>query len=564
MTTKNAHYSIRCVSCNKVNDEYKTTTFCLSCGGVLTVDYNHPSPDIQFPITYPYPTKNPFQKQPTTLCYLPNLSKHAQCIIYGKLESDLPTGCFKDRGSWIEVLKAKELGKKAIAVASTGNMAASTALYANYIGLPCYVFVPYNAPPNKLVQAYLYGSKILRIQGDFSVCESLCRKFCQSMDYYNAGDFVFREEGQKTFCYELIQQEPKLFDDILIPIGCGTNFSAIYKGFKELKDSNRIKQLPRLIGLQPLESSPVVEGILKHKKIILSKVNTIASAVAIPDPIDFQKVMIGIENTKGFALRVSDLEILNAMREMALEEGLLVEPSSALGWAALKKYPKRFKDRKILLVITGHGLKEAGLISNYMMEAPVLNPDIEQVTQFINSGFYQLQEEKWGRSSTKPKELLVALDSSHQSMYTSYIHKIQEKGKTLSEEEIKILKKIINEEPVEPLQVNVVDYAITMSKSSVVKVKIHYTYCNKNYYIEGTGVGAIHTIIKVLKKALHHAFPIDVIDHKIDVVSAPTDSLVVVTLTLFNGKKKWKSRAISTDTLDASIHAYLKGIATKS
>ena len=562
MTTNKPPYLMRCVVCNEINNEHETTTFCVSCGGVLTIDYAKPSEDIQFPINSSCSTKNPFQKYSTTLCHLANLSKKSNCLVYGKLESDLPTGCFKDRGSWIEVLKAKELNKKAIAVASTGNMAASTTLYASYIGLPCYVFVPYNAPPNKLVQAYLYGAKILRIQGDFTVCEALCRKFCQSMDYYNAGDFVFREEGQKTFCYELITQDPSLFDDVLIPIGCGTNFSAIYKGFKELKDAGKLDHIPRLVGLQPLESSPVVEGIIKHKKIVLSKVNTIASAVAIPNPIDFQKVMIAIEKTKGFGLRVSDLEILVALRELALEEGLLVEPSSALGWAALKKYNNRFKGRKVLLVITGHGLKEAAVISNYIMNPPVLNPDIEQVTNFIASGFYQLQEQKWAKSTIKPKEL-ITLDSPHQSMYVSYVDKIQETRKALSKEEIEILKQVINEEPIEPLPVDVIDYSITMSKSSVIKAKIHYAYQDKDYYIEGTGVGAIDTIIKVLKEALHDDFPIDVISHEINVVSAPTDSLVVITLTLFDGVKKWKSRAISTDTLDAAIHAYLKGITIK-
>ncbi|MBI4013466.1 MAG: pyridoxal-phosphate dependent enzyme [Candidatus Rokubacteria bacterium] len=59
--------------------------------------------------------------------------------LYIKNEGANPTGVFKDRGSLVELTKAKEQGAKAVCVASTGNMAASVAAYASLAGLPCYV-----------------------------------------------------------------------------------------------------------------------------------------------------------------------------------------------------------------------------------------------------------------------------------------------------------------------------------------------------------------------------------------------------------------------------------------
>src|SRR5699024_4581901 len=117
-------------------------------------------------------------------------------------------------------------------------------------------------------------------------CEHICSKFVKSGNYYMAGDFVFREEGQKSLSYELIEQNGQDFDTLFIPIGCGTNFAAIYKGFKEMKIGGRDINIPELVAVQPDHCSPVVEGIFKKEKIIKEQVQTMASSVAVPDPVD--------------------------------------------------------------------------------------------------------------------------------------------------------------------------------------------------------------------------------------------------------------------------------------
>ena len=176
-------------------------------------------------------------------------------------------------------------------------MAASVAAYACYFKIPCYVFVPEQTSEAKLAQATIYDAIIIRIQGDFTRCESLCREFAKSGNYYLAGDYVFREEGQKSFSYELIEQDGKPFDFVFIPVGCGTNFGAIYKGFKEMKDAETIDTIPKLVAVQPETSSPVVQGIFKREKIIDAQSNTMASSVATSNPIDFYKVLRAIDDT---------------------------------------------------------------------------------------------------------------------------------------------------------------------------------------------------------------------------------------------------------------------------
>lgn len=195
MTSPHTGYIVRCISCNTINNEKETSTYCTQCGSVLEVIYNEARKEIQLPLKEIQP--DPLKTNPTSLKYLSRLSEMYGAELYAKLEFENPTGCFKDRGSYIEVLKAIELGADAICLASTGNMAASVAAYACYFKIPCFVFVPEKTPEAKLAQSTIYDATIIKIKGDFKTCEILCREFAKSGNYYLAGDYVFRQEGQK-------------------------------------------------------------------------------------------------------------------------------------------------------------------------------------------------------------------------------------------------------------------------------------------------------------------------------------------------------------------------------
>jgi len=377
MPTIHTGYKMTCIICGAENNEKETSTYCTSCGGVLQIEYNEPRKEIQYPLSSM--VDDPLKNHPSALRHLSRLSKQYGADLYAKLEFEHPTGCFKDRGSYIEVQKALQLEADAICLASTGNMAASVAAYACYFQIPCYVFVPEQTSEAKLAQATIYDAIIIRIQGDFTKCESLCREFAKSGNYYLAGDYVFREEGQKTFSYELLEQDDEPFDFIFIPVGCGTNFGAIYKGFKEMRKAGTIDRIPSLVAVQPESSSPVVQGIFKRKKIVDAKSNTMASSVATSNPIDFYKVLRAIDDTEGEALTVTEDEILESLREMATVEGHFTEPACALPLASFKNNREKFAGKKCLFVLTGSGLKDTKVVATHSLTPPVLKPDLEQI-----------------------------------------------------------------------------------------------------------------------------------------------------------------------------------------
>lgn len=559
MASATKNYTMKCVANSHINSEEETTTYCTQCGSVLRIHYNNTSEEIQYPLESI--VADPMKTHPSALQKLGRLSEIYSADLYAKLEFEHPTGCFKDRGSYIEVQKALELNADAICLASTGNMAASVAAYACYFKIPCFVFVPEKTTDAKIAQATIYDANIIRIKGDFSTCEALCREFAKSGNYYLAGDYVFREEGQKSFSYELVDQGGSDFDYIFIPVGCGTNFGAICKGFSELKAAGKISKIPKMIAIQPEQSSPVVEGIFKKKKIIKKQVNTMAQSVAASDPVDFHKVLLGIEETDGSAFTVSEDEILQSLKEMAVEEGHFTEPACALPLAAFKNNPDTFKGKKCLFVLTGAGLKDTKVVAKHSLSSPVLSPDIEKVKNYIRSGFIEMQKNSWGKS----RDTFMAnlkMDEDHQQLYNDYVSKINKKGKTLSNNEIEVLQSLIFNEDLDlEYPAEVLDYKLTMRKHGLVHATVKLDLQDEKIISESKGVGPIDAILGAIKSETDSVFPLEVSNHEVEILSPDTDSLVVVTLSLTNNDQEWVSKGASPDTIEAAIQAFTKGLA---
>jgi threonine synthase len=553
-------YIVRCISCGTINNEKETSTYCTSCGSVLEVVYNEARKEIQLPLKEIQP--DPLKTNPTSLKFLSRLSEMYGAELYAKLEFENPTGCFKDRGSFVEVLKAIELGADAICLASTGNMAASVAAYACYFKIPCFVFVPEKTPEAKLAQSTIYDATIIKIKGDFKTCEILCREFAKSGNYYLAGDYVFRQEGQKTFSYELFEQGPINYDYVFVPIGAGTNFAAIYKGFKELKAAGEIQRIPSFVAVQPEQSSPVVEGIFKKEKIVKDQVHTMADAVAVGDPFDFYKVLEGINETNGLAFTATENELLSSMKEMAVQEGFFTEPACAIPLACFKNNLNTFKGKKCLFVLTGTGLKSAQVVAKYSLSSPVLSPKLERIQQYIDSGFSDLQRKSWGQS----RDMIMgntALNDEHARLYDEYVQSCNKKGKTLKEEEIKALTSLIYQEETKlEYPVEVLDYKLTMRMHGLVSAAVKLRLPNGEEIISlDQGVGPLDAVLTAIKAETDEFLPLEVISHEVEILSPDTESLVIATLVLEKEDHTFTAKGASPDTIEAVVQAYMKGLA---
>jgi len=312
----------------------------------------------------------------TPLIYCPQLSGQVGrgCEVFVKNEGVNPTGSFKDRGMTVAVSKALESGARAIICASTGNTSASAAAYAARAGISCAVVLPAGKiATGKLLQAFVYGGKIVAICGNFDDALRIVRELGES------GDFVIvnsinpdRIAGQKTAAFEIVDELGDAPDFHLLPVGNAGNITAYWDGYREYRAREKSTRLPAMIGFQAAGAAPIFQNR------IIEKPETIASAIRIGNPASWKQARRAIAESSGAIDVVSDKEIVAAQSWLARHEGIFVEPASAASIAGLFKcsdsheaaysFQKIPEASRIVCTVTGHGLKDPDAILQRMEE----------------------------------------------------------------------------------------------------------------------------------------------------------------------------------------------------
>jgi threonine synthase len=303
-----------------------------------------------------------FEEGGTPLLLSKKIKNKVGCKLYFKYEAMNPTGSFKDRGSSVEVTKAVEFGANSLCCASTGNMGASISAYSAKAGIDCKVLVPEGTPSLKIFQTLSYGADVIKVKGTHADCIKLTEEINKRYGVYLVGDYPYRSEGQKSVGFEIVDQLYwNVPDYIICPMGNGTLTRAVWKSFNELNKVDLINKLPKIVGVQAEGCPPIVEAFKNdyNKPVPIEKANTIADAIACENPIDGAEALHSIKESGGFAELVSDQEILNAQKMLGKFEGLYAEPSGAVSTACLLRYKDKFKDKKVVCIVTGHGLKRS-------------------------------------------------------------------------------------------------------------------------------------------------------------------------------------------------------------
>jgi threonine synthase len=291
-----------------------------------------------------------------------------------KHEGHNPTGSFKDRGMTVGVTQARRVGARAIACASTGNTSASLASYGALAGIPALVFVPSGqVAAGKLAQTLAYGAKTLVVRGDFDACFALALEASEKLNVYLLNSVnPFRLEGQKTIMFETLEQLGwEAPDWIVLPAGNLGNTSAFGKALLEARDLGLISRLPRLAAIQAEGANPFArafrEGFAHRYRV---PAETAATAIRIGDPASHDRAVEAIRATNGVVTDVTDEEILEA-KAVVDASGAGCEPASAASVAGARKLVAEGvigRGSRVVAVLTGHILKDPGLLLRYHQE----------------------------------------------------------------------------------------------------------------------------------------------------------------------------------------------------
>jgi len=308
--------------------------------------------------------------------------------LYIKDDTINPTNSFKDRPATVAVSKALEFGFKNIGCVSTGNLAAATAAHAAKAGMPCYVFIPFDIEMNKVLQAAIYGAKIIAVKGTYDEANRLA---AEAIDEYglaivNVNIRPYYVEGSKTLIFEICEQLGwRAPDNIIVPMGSGALLCSIWRGLKQFMEIGLINGLEtRIIGAQPEGCSPIVKAFKSNLNDIfpIEKPRTIAKSLAIGDPGDGIYALKIIRESNGVAESASDEEILEGIKLLAENEGIFTEPAGGVTMAVLKKLIESgeiSRDEEVVCCITGSGFKSSETILEAIPKPIEINPLLKEL-----------------------------------------------------------------------------------------------------------------------------------------------------------------------------------------
>ncbi len=407
------HAFQKCILCGETHDVSEVLTSCPSCGGLLDIEYEWdklPVPNSlkdfeakwgeranptsfsgvwRFHELLPFVEKDKCKTIGEGQTLLQKADKVAPFVgmnagnLFLQYEGLNPSGSFKDNGMTAALTHANLVGAKSAACASTGNTSASLALYASLTGLRSIVFVGSGKIAyGKLSQALDYGALTLQVAGDFDDAMARVKEVCPRLGIYLVNSVnPFRLEGQKTIMFRVLEAlRWQIPDWIVVPGGNLGNSSSFGKAFHELKMLGLIDRIPRLAVInahgantlyQMFEQKgarwnggkpdrPLIEGFFKKMNDENRRASTIASAIEINRPVNFDKCLRALEWCNGLVREVTDQQILDAKAKVG-QGGLGCEPASAASVAGAKMLREEGvigPDERVVCILTGHQLKD--------------------------------------------------------------------------------------------------------------------------------------------------------------------------------------------------------------
>lgn len=281
-----------------------------------------------------------------------------------------PTFSYKDRVVSIAATRAVELGFQVFGCASTGNLAGSVAAHAARLGLPCYVFIPYDLEPAKILGAAIYEPQVVAVEGNYDDVNRLCTQIADryGWGFANINLRAYYAEGAKTMGFEIAEQLGWRFPDhVVSPVAGGTLLPRIFKGFRELREVGLVSgTLPKIHAAQPAGSAPVINALeagLEFPEPV--KPDTIAKSLAIGNPADGFQVVRVVHETGATGASATDEEILEAVQLLARTEGIFTEPAGGTTLAVTRKLIQRGvikPNDSVVICITGNGYKTADVM----------------------------------------------------------------------------------------------------------------------------------------------------------------------------------------------------------
>src|SRR3984957_14692717 len=303
--------------------------------------------------------------------------------LWVKDERSNPTHSFKDRVVAVALAAALELGFKVLACPSTGNLANAVAAAAARAGIRSVVLIPADLEPQKILGTAIYGGTLVAVEGSYDDVNKLASELADEREdwaFVNVNVRPYYAEGSKTIGFEIAEQLGwRLPEQVVVPVASGAQLVKVDKAFRELTALGLVPETGdtgdtgcKVFGAQAEGCSPVAAAFSAGLDVVQPvRPATVAKSLAIGNPADGPYVLDVVRRTGGAVAAVTDAELVDAIRLLAVTEGIFAETAGGVTLAVLRKLLARGQldpDAETVIINSGDGLKTLDAV------APTLAP----------------------------------------------------------------------------------------------------------------------------------------------------------------------------------------------
>lgn len=275
------------------------------------------------------------------------LSKQLGCRVFLKVETLNPIRSFKGRGADLLCAVAKD---NHIMCASAGNFGQAMAWACAKQNKQLTVYASVHANPFKVSRMKELGASVILEGDDFDGAKLIAKKAAREKNIRFVEDSLDVETvvGAGTIGMELFRQFAP--DMIVIPVGNGALINGIAAVSRYHSPNTKI------VGVQSDKAPAMVESWQSEKIVVHDKADTIADGIAVRVPV--AEAVYEMRELVHRALLTDEETIVKAMQLIRLHAGILVEPSGAVGLAALLQNRELFAGQRVALILTGSNLTD--------------------------------------------------------------------------------------------------------------------------------------------------------------------------------------------------------------
>lgn len=268
------------------------------------------------------------------------------CRVSVKLETANPVRSFKARGTELVANRLVDGGSRAVVCASAGNLGQALAWSGRGRGLDVTVVASRTATAAKLARVRALGARLVLVDGDHELARDRAADIARRDGIRLLEDSLDIEtcEGAATIGLELAAAEPT-FDAVLVALGGGALATGVGHVLKELAPGVEV------ICVQPAGAPAMTRSWRARRVVTTDTADTIADGVAGRRPIP--AVLDDLLAVADDAVLVREAPIVAGMRMLLDHAGLVVEPSAALGIAAILEDRERFAGRHVVTIVCG-------------------------------------------------------------------------------------------------------------------------------------------------------------------------------------------------------------------